>query len=423
MPLPDRLSEARYVAQRMALFCFAIWFGACGIATAQNDVPAPPSNVTAADTPNDSGGSISVSWDLSPDDLEGGEAVSGYEIFRNVEGAAETEFASVGEVERGVRKFRDDTAEMTNESGSVQQYVYQVAAKGEGSALSNRSSATGPVSSVRNWFNTDRLWILIILAVLSGAILGFIAAAQSGVKLKIRRIPALDSVDEAVGRATEMGRSCLFIPGIQDIDDLGTIAGISILARVSKTAAEYGADVEVPTARSLVMATCRETMQGAYLAAGRPDAYNPDRIYYVSDEQFAYVAHVSGKMVRERPAACFYFGAFFAESLIFAEMGNLIGAIQIAGTKEVSQLPFFVAACDYTLIGEEFFAASAYLSGEPQQLGSLKGQDVGKTILGICVIIGVLLATLASVIPDPDAWYSRTVDYMSNTVFGSGGGE
>ena len=70
-------------------------------------------------------------------------------------------------------------------------------------------------------------------------------------------------------------------------------------------------------------------------------------------------------------------GLFYAESLILAETGNSVGAIQIAGTSEAAQLPFFVAACDYTLIGEELFAASAYLTGEPQQLGSLKGQDAG----------------------------------------------
>ena len=46
------------------------------------------------------------------------------------------------------------------------------------------------------------------------------------------------------------------------------------------------------------------------------------------------------------------------ESLILAETGNTIGAIQVAGTAMPAQLPFFVAACDYTLIGEEFFAAS-----------------------------------------------------------------
>jgi hypothetical protein len=67
-----------------------------------------------------------------------------------------------------------------------------------------------------------------------------------------------------------------------------------------------------------------------------------------------------------------------------------------------AQLPFFVAACDYTLIGEEFFAASAYLSGEPDQLGSLKGQDVGKVLVACGLVVGVISATLA-VLTESDA--------------------
>jgi hypothetical protein len=78
-------------------------------------------------------------------------------------------------------------------------------------------------------------------------------------------------------------------------------------------------------------------------------------------------------------------------------MGNSIGAIQVAGTAQPAQLPFFVAACDYTLIGEEFFAASAYLSGSPEELGSLKGQDVGKVIVGAIVAASVALATVAAI--------------------------
>ncbi len=173
---------------------------------------------------------------------------------------------------------------------------------------------------------------------------------------------------------------------------------MTILSHVSKTAAEYDAKVEVPTSKSLVMTTARETVQAAFLAAGRPDAYNQDLIYYVTDEQFGYVAYLQGMMVREKPAACFYMGAFFAESLILAETGNSIGAIQIAGTAMPAQLPLFVAACDYTLIGEEFFAASAYLSGSPEELGSLKGQDVGKVLVAIVLIIGVVLATLGAML-------------------------
>jgi hypothetical protein len=158
-------------------------------------------------------------------------------------------------------------------------------------------------------------------------------------------------------------------------------------------------------------------VHASYLSAGRSDNYNPDLIYYVTDEQFGFVAYVSGTMVREKPAACFYMGAFFAESLILAETGNSIGAIQIAGTAMPSQLPFFVAACDYTLIGEEFFAASAYLSGQPDQLGSLKGQDMGKLLVGAVLLVGATLATLAAVTGSEAI--AGAVSFLRNVILGS----
>jgi hypothetical protein len=95
-------------------------------------------------------------------------------------------------------------------------------------------------------------------------------------------------------------------------------------------------------------------------------------------------------------------------------MGNSVGAIQIAGTAQPAQLPFFVAACDYTLIGEEFFAASAYLSGEPDQLGSLKGQDVGKLIVAGGIVVGVVAETLASL--TGSSAIRSFVDYLINRV-------
>ena len=124
-------------------------------------------------------------------------------------------------------------------------------------------------------------------------------------------------------------------------------------------------------------------------------------------------------MVRDKPAACFYMGAFYAESLILAETGNSIGAIQIAGTAMPSQLPFFVAACDYTLIGEEFFAASAYLSGDAEQLGSLKGQDIGKLIAAGLLILGCLFATLAATTDSPGMVATR--DYIQENILGKVG--
>lgn len=364
--------------------------------------PSPPSNLTATDHPWDNGTRIDLRWELSPDD----EGLQGYVIRKKADGDAE--FTRVDIAPRGATEFT--VADLSHERS----YLFEVAASARDNTESEPVRTTVPVTPAVEWFDSTRVWFLLTLAMFSFAVLAYIAMARKGAPLKIRRITGLQAVDEAVGRATEMGRSCLFVPGIQDMNDIQTIAGLNVLARVAKTAAEYDAKIEVPTTRSLVMTAARETVSAAYLSAGRPDAYNPDMIYYVTDEQFGYVAYVQGMMVREKPAACFYMGAFFAESLILAEMGNGIGAIQVAGTGQLTQLPFFVAACDYTLIGEEFFAASAYLSGEPEQLGSLKGQDVGKLIVAAGILAGVLGATLASV--TGSATIQSIVDYFTQTV-------
>ena len=247
------------------------------------------------------------------------------------------------------------------------------------------------------WFNADRTQALVLGIVLTGAILLYVVLAASGRPLFIRKIAGLETVEEAVGRATEMGKPILYVPGLNDMDEVQTIASMNLLGHLATIIAGYDSRLHVPVRKSLVMSVARETVQQSYLSAGRPDAYQEDDIHYVSDAQFAYAAAVDGIIVRERPAACFYLGGFYAESLILAETGNSIGAIQIAGTARPPQLPFFVAACDYTLIGEELFAASAYLSKEPRMLGSLKGQDAGKGIAIVFILAGSALATLESV--------------------------
>ncbi len=343
--------------------------------------PAPATLVTASDFKYDRGEALEVSWELSIDD----DSLSGYDIYRaDVETG---DYILIGSVLPGVSYYKDDSA--------VRDvfYTYRVhALYSGGEIISGQSDLIKGTTEIINW---NLLNLFVILVLIAGSVTYFIAHAKRGKRLFIRKIAGLEAIDEAIGRATEMGRPILFIPGINDMDDVQTIAGITILGRVAKVVADYDIKINMPVARSIVMTTARETIKEAYIGAGRPDAYNDDMVRYITDEQFGYVAAVDGIMVREKPATCFYLGAFFAESLILAETGNSVGAIQIAGTAMPAQLPFFVAACDYTLIGEELFAASAYLSNEPKQLGSLKGQDVGKLMAMIAIILGVLGATVS----------------------------
>ena len=362
----------------------------------QEYYPQPAADIKAKDTPNDAGQSVSIGWTKSPDDYKGGK-VKLYKIFRaEVVDGQPGEYVEVGDIPAGKEEY---TFQDGNSVDGVD-YFYKVQAvnflKENNVSIweaVSESKMVGPISSSAQWFDWRRINALIGVLLLSFFIVYYIQQAKSGKDLFIRKIAGMEAVDEAVGRATEMGKSIYYVPGLSDMDNMQTIASINILGRVAELSATYETYLDVPVCRSMVMITAREVVKEAYTKAGRPDMFKDDQVHYLTDDQFGYAAGIDGMVVREKPATIFYMGTFYAESLILAETGNSIGAIQIAGTAMPSQLPFFVAACDYTLIGEELFAASAYLSKEPKLIGSVKGQDIGKGLMLVAILIGIILET------------------------------
>ena len=348
------------------------------IGTAFSQGLSPPANVTAVDTPNDDGSSITIKWDTAPED----SGITGYQILRRI---ADGDLEEIGELlPAGTMTYVDSSIEKGNA------YAYIVRAVSETEATVD-SEQTAPVKGTGEWFHTGKTALFLAMLAFSGAIIWNIYYARSGKEIFVRRIPGLEAVDEAIGRATEMGRSILYVLGLGGVSGAATIAGMTILGQVARRTADYETPLRVPCNDPIVLNVVREMVKTAYLDEGRPDAYNEENIFFLTESQFAYAAGVDGIIIREKPAAIFLQGTFYAESLILAETGNSVGAIQIAGTTSESQLPFFIAACDYTLIGEELFAATAYLSKAPMFLGSIRGQDWGKLLIFVVLVLGVLL--------------------------------
>ncbi len=335
----------------------------------------PPTDVQAQDVPSDGGGVVIVEWNLAPDD----ELLDGYEIYRSESGQ---DFAKVGFIGKGRQSIQDQT-----EDGKT--YVYKVAAVKD--TMRAFSMDSPQVKSRPSWINVAKLNIYVAMIIFGGLILYFIAYARKGKPLFIRKIAGLQAIDDAVGRATEMGKPILYVLGLGYIEDIATIASLNILGEVAKRTAEYNTKLIVPNADPIVYTVARETVKESYASIGRPDAYDPESVFFLAREQMAYAAGIDGIMTRERPATNFLVGYFAAESLILAETGAATGAIQIAGTDALSQLPFFVTACDYTLIGEELYAASAYISRRPLLLGAIKGEDYSKLIIAVALILASII--------------------------------
>lgn len=235
---------------------------------------------------------------------------------------------------------------------------------------------------------------------LVGPVLVFVAfvlfniiRAKKAKGVTIRRIAGLDQIDEAVGRATETARPVLMVPGLGSLTGI-TVQALTIFAYVVRTAARFATPIRLLNADASVYAVAQEITRDVYISEGVPEQYDPESVRFVSDRQFAFAAGVAGVIQRDRVAATFFFGDFYAESMIFAENANIVGAIQVAATTQFTQTPFFIAACDYVLLGDEFYAASAYLGRQPVLVGSLVGVDWAKMVAMAFTVVAVIVHTI-----------------------------
>jgi len=247
------------------------------------------------------------------------------------------------------------------------------------------------------WFNADLWFSAVVVIAMAAAVFYYIRRIKRDPEtIYVRRIPGVDAIEEAVGRSTEMGRPVLYVTGVEETQNIQTVASLLILGHVAEMIAEYDTDIKVANAYPLTMVLAEEIVRQGYANVGRSDAHRPENVMFITPEQFAFAAGVNGLILRERPATNIFLGRFFAESLMLAETGYVTRAIQIGGTAEITQLPFFVAACDYAILGEELYAVSAYLSREPQLLAQLKSTDLIKGLVIILIVAGALTATFSS---------------------------
>jgi len=275
-----------------------------------------------------------------------------------------------------------------------------------GAPATTEAAATQPAAAVNEAARANKnlqrhagyvtLLVLIVVGVLTG-----IGLARRGRSLPIRDIPGLMVFEEAVARATEMGRPTFFTcGGCCEIRRVQLYASMPLLRQVATLSAKLGNRLTVAVGFPETLPVHVNAVRDGYLQADAIDAFRSDDVRYFPGGQFFFAMAAMGWMLEERPATCFYFGWWEADSLMFAETGQTINAMQIAGTDELYQIPFFVAACDYTLIGEEFWAASAKVSQDPLLLGSLGAQDIFKLTLLALIVGGVLLCFL----PQFAAW-------------------
>lgn len=246
-----------------------------------------------------------------------------------------------------------------------------------------------------------KIFSFLVLIVLSILTVYMIEKMQtSSEPVDVRRLAGLDALQEVVGRATETGRPIHYNPGMGSVESASTgarvLGGMEVLGWLSYQCARYDTRLISTYCAPSTYAIAREVIRNGYVQAGKPENFNEETAQFLSSDQMAFAMGAVAIMQREHIASNVLIGSYGAECLLLAEAGNTLGAIQISGDTNAYQLPFLIVTCDYSLIGEELFAAGAVLSNNRDVYGSLIAQDYGKLAAVVLLIAGSVMATFGN---------------------------
>ncbi len=242
---------------------------------------------------------------------------------------------------------------------------------------------------------SGRLFSFIIMLVIWIATFYIISEVNKGKSFLVRRVPGLDAMEEALGRCVEMGRPVIATPSWRPLGSyaLPIMAGISIVRHICSRAAELELPVFMPVGSADTYPLILSNYQQACAEMGKEELFNPDHVVYLSGEQWAFTTGLIEIMIDENPGANIFIGRWSAETLGVCAVGNKLGAFQIGGTDQFSNTSFFAITSDYTLIGDELYAAAAYVSNDPELKSFLTAQDVIKLLAASLIILGVFLSS------------------------------
>jgi hypothetical protein len=173
-----------------------------------------------------------------------------------------------------------------------------------------------------------------------------------------------------------------------------TLAGLTLLEGLAQPAATGAAPLLVTTASPLVLPMAQAILHRAYERAGYPAEYDPRQVRFIAPNPNAYAVGTASLVRQEKVGTSALVGSFGDEYLLLGEAGARDGVVQVAGTAQVHTLPFVFTTAEHPLLGEEIFAAGAYLSGRVAHLAGLMAQDHMRLVVVVVILAGVLLQTL-----------------------------
>jgi hypothetical protein len=249
-------------------------------------------------------------------------------------------------------------------------------------------------SLIRAIFSTVDVVALLTLFVSASLFTVFTIRAKKRGRFPLRPIGVYEKMRRLVSHAAESGQPLQISAGSGQIGTEMTpqaLMGVTAVDHLARRSTDYAYPVVGAAGSPTVFATAHGILQGTEGAPGEPGADKTFRFY--GPDPFAYAAGTYDTLQEKQPLAHIALGQFDAEGLWISEAASAREVLRLGGTSDPSSAMLMWLSLDEAVIGEELYAAGAYLD-RPSHLGSLATQDYLRIVLILSIIAGVVMASL-----------------------------
>lgn len=241
--------------------------------------------------------------------------------------------------------------------------------------------------------------LLGLLALLIFAIgqVFLITSISTGLRPRFRSLPLFGLLRGQTGRAIESGRELhvsIGTGGIGSEDVTTTLAGLQIVEYLADEAAASGVSPLITTADATALLLAEDTLRRPYIRQGDLSSYPPLSARLPALSPVPYAAATMDYLAHENALANVMAGSFGPEIGLIEHESAKQDLLKINGAADPRALAVLSTTSEHLLVGEEMFAAKAYLQARPAQLASLRAQD----IVRVAIVIGIVVLFILSMV-------------------------
>ncbi len=241
------------------------------------------------------------------------------------------------------------------------------------------------------------LALLIVFALLQA---WFFVRIGAGLRPRFRAIPLFSLLRGQMGRAIESGRELhvsIGTGGISGEDTATTLAGLQIVEYLADEAAASGIAPIITTADPTALLLAEDTLRRPYIRQGNLSSYPPLSARLPAFNPVPYAAATMDYLAHERALANVLSGSFGPEIGLIEHEAAKQAMLKVNGAADPRALAVLATTSEHLLIGEEMFAARAYLQARPQHLASLRAQDLARWLIVGGIVLAFIIGLLNQV--------------------------